>query len=96
MENETKSEGIGPITGAIIIIALLIIGGWYFIGSRVEKIQEQKAANDVGNIVTGTSTEVTDIQKDLDNVNVDALDLPYINKIFFLTTSFSEYRYFFC
>jgi hypothetical protein len=65
--------GFGGVMGAIIIIVILVAGGWYFIGGRVEKIQEQKAsiANEV---VTGTSTEVTDIQKDLDNVNLDILN----------------------
>jgi hypothetical protein len=79
MENETNNNlppeqahhGLGGIIGTLIIVALLIAGGWYFIGNRVEKIQEQKAqqpANtEIGDIVTGSSTEVSDIQTDLDN-----------------------------
>ena len=42
MENEEKSNGIGGIIGVIIIIVILIAGGWYFIGGRVDKIQDQK------------------------------------------------------
>jgi hypothetical protein len=77
MENETKSGGIGPVAGAIIIIALLIIGGWYFIGNRVEKIQNQPATStEVGGVATGSSTEVKDIQTDLNNVNLDVLNQP--------------------
>ncbi len=80
MENETNTtqeeKGMGGITGAIIIIIILIAGGWYFIGGRMEKIQDQKLQNAIQNIdvTTGTSTEVDDIQKDLDNLNLDVLN----------------------
>ena len=81
MENETntipaepKSGGLGAVTGAIIIIILLIAGGWYFISGRVEKIQEQKEANKVLDVSTGSSTEVADIQTDLDNLDMKVLD----------------------
>lgn len=73
MENETKSSGISGIIGAVIIIILLIAGGWYFIGNRVEKIQKDKQATAVDDVSTGTSTEVADIQTDLDNLNVDII-----------------------
>jgi len=72
MENETKSGNVGGIIGAIIIIILIIAGGWYFIGNKVEKIQDQKQITPI-EVSTGTSTEVTDIQTDLDNLNVDIL-----------------------
>lgn len=74
MENETKSGGSGGIIGAIIIIAIIIAGGWYFIGNRVEKIQDQKGTASAIEITTGTSTEVADIQTDLDNLNLDVLN----------------------
>ncbi len=74
MENEQKSGGMGAIIGAIIIIIILVAGGWYFIGNRVEKIQDQKDANKVLDITTGSSTEVDDIQADLDNLDMNALD----------------------
>ncbi len=73
MENEEKSKGVGGIIAAIIIIVLLIAGGWYFIGNRVEKIQDQKNNGSAIEVTTGTSTEITDIQTDLDNLNVDTL-----------------------
>jgi hypothetical protein len=77
MENETKSGGMGAIIGAIIIIIILVAGGWYFIGNRVEKISDQKEqakANQTIDVTTGTSTEVDDIQADLDNLDLNALD----------------------
>ena len=49
MENEATNtistepkNNFGGIIGAIIIIVLIVAGGWYFIGNRVEKIQDQK------------------------------------------------------
>ncbi len=71
---EQKSGSTGGIIGAIIIIILIVIGGFYFIGNRVEKIQEQKQNTPVNEITTGTSTELVDIQTDLDNVNLDVLN----------------------
>lgn len=76
METEEKSGGMGGVMAVIIIIIILLAGGWYFIGNRVEKIQNQKQVPAVINeITTGTSTELTDIEKDLENLNLDALDL---------------------
>lgn len=81
MENETNSTistepkgGFGGVIGAIIIIVLIIAGGWYFIGNRVEKIQNQNQATTTIEVTTGDSTEVTDIQTDLDNLNLKVLD----------------------
>lgn len=70
---ESKS-GLGGVIGTIIIIIILLAGGWYFIGNRIEKIKEQKEATKVLDLSTGTSTEVTDIQTDLNNLDLDALD----------------------
>ncbi len=81
MENETntiptepKSGGTGAIIGAIIIIVLLVAGGWYFIGNKVEKIQDQKESVKTLDVSTGDSTEVADIQADLDNLDLKALE----------------------
>lgn len=71
---EPKSSGVGAITGVIVIIIILIAGGWYFIGNRVEKIQEQKEVNKVLDVSTGSSTEVEDIQTDLENLDLNVLD----------------------
>ena len=75
MENETKNGGMGAIMGVIIIIALLATGGWYFFSNRVEKIKNQQAIiTEVNDIITGSSTEIEDIQTDLDNLDLKALD----------------------
>ncbi len=72
--NESK-DGFGGIIGAIIIIVIIVAGGWYFIGKRVEKIQDQKTATSTPiEVTTGLSTELTDIQTDLDNLDLKVLD----------------------
>jgi hypothetical protein len=74
MEGEQKKEGISGLMGAIIIIVIIVAGGWYFIGNRVEKIQDQKEAGKVLDVSTGTSTEVADIEADLNNLDLNSLN----------------------
>jgi uncharacterized protein HemX len=74
MENTEKSSGMGAITGAIIIVVILAAGAWYFIGNRVEKIEIQKQATKVIDVSTGSSSEIADIQTDLDNLDLNSLD----------------------
>jgi Ca2+/Na+ antiporter len=77
MLQEPKSGSTGAIIGAIIIIVLLIAGGWYFIGNRIEKIETQKKSNNkdiVIDLTTGTSTEIKDIQKDLEGLDLKVLN----------------------
>ncbi len=74
LPGEQKSGSMGGIIGAIIIIIILIAGGWYFISNRVEKVQEQKQASKVLDVSTGSSTEVADIQTDLNNLDMNSLD----------------------
>ncbi len=70
---EVKTGGNGAVIGAIIIIIIIIAGGWYFISNRLEKIEKQKQET-ANQILTGSSTEITDIQTDLDNVDLNILD----------------------
>ena len=74
MENTEKSSGMGAITGAIIIVVILAAGAWYFIGNRVEKIEIQKQATKVIDVSTGSSSEIADIQTDLDNLDINTLN----------------------
>jgi len=75
---EPKSGNTGAIIGAIIIIVLLVAGGWYFIGNRVEKITETAPTTPTNTAEINTnlsdSTELNDIQADLDSLNVGILD----------------------
>jgi Ca2+/Na+ antiporter len=84
MENETvnitpsqpksRVSGWGAIIGAIIIIIILIIGSWYFISQRIEKVEQQKLDNLVNEVNSGTSTEIEDIQTDLNNLDLNVLN----------------------
>ncbi len=74
MENTEKSSGMGAIMGAVIIIVILAVGAWYFIGNRVEKIEVQKQATKTMDVSSGLSTEVVDIQEDLNNLDLNSLN----------------------
>ncbi len=74
---EIKKENTsGGIIGVIIIIILLLIGAWYFFSERLQKIEEQKkmATSTIINIKSlSTSTEIQDINNDLQKINVSGL-----------------------
>lgn len=54
---EENKSSIGSIIGAIIIIALIILGGLYFWGKRIE---EQKNAK---NLVTETTEQESEVDQ---------------------------------
>lgn len=68
MEQE-KSNGIGGIAGIIIVIAILVIGGFYFVGQRIEKQKQFEATVNSAS----TSDEIVDLQKDASSTNFDNL-----------------------
>ena len=89
VEAPQNKSSIGSIVGTIIIIALIILGGLYFWGKRIE---EAKSTQNVINDQTG-STETTDtdqeaaaiksmsssddinsIEADVQSTNLDNLD----------------------
>jgi len=77
-DSNGKSTGTGALIGTIIIIVVLIAGGWYFVSSRMDKINQQNSAvneatTTFSTSTLSTSTEIVDIQKDLDSVNLDTL-----------------------
>lgn len=78
METGEKSGGVGGIMGAIIIIVILAAGAWYFIGNRVEKIETLKVENqkavEEAKVNPNTSSEIIDIQADLNNLDLKVLN----------------------
>ncbi|MEI6843305.1 MAG: hypothetical protein WCK48_02250 [bacterium] len=82
---EEKKIGIGSTVGTIIIIALIVLGGLYFWGKRIEEsknIQQmtsdttQTTADQSEAAVIKTLTpddEISSIEQDLKNTNVDSL-----------------------
>ncbi len=73
---EQNKSSIGSIIGTIIIISIIILGGLYFWGKRVE---ESKIKQDLVNSSTSTTTgdnEAASIRStsqsdDLDSINAD-------------------------
>ncbi|MBP9668743.1 MAG: hypothetical protein KBE09_00430 [Candidatus Pacebacteria bacterium] len=79
--------GIGPIVGAVIIIALLIFGGLYFWGTQIEKEQtpetlpmilgdqpQVQAAPVQDNTALSPSDEPAAIEKDADDAYMAQLE----------------------
>ena len=87
---EENKSSIGSIVGTIIIIAVIIIGGLYFWGKRIEesKAKEDLIANqqvppiNTLPIETGTTSiktvsptdDLDSIEADLNNTNLNDLD----------------------
>ncbi len=81
------SSSTGSIMATIIVIALLILGGLYFWGKRIETQREnQKALLEISNMENAAAVEISNInnisaddsldslQKDINSTNIDSID----------------------
>ena len=62
---EIKENPLGPMTGIILIVLVLLIGAWYFLWQRVAKLEDQKENPPVATTTTriinlGTTTEIVE------------------------------------
>ncbi len=90
MEPQTQNKSsIGSIIGIIIIITIIILGGLYFWGKRVEEakykeqmINEAQNQNQADNVVVNESTaikttssgdDLNSIENDLNSTKIDNL-----------------------
>lgn len=75
MEKNKKIEDFGTMAGIIIVIIVLIIGAFYFVGQRIEKQKEFKNNMNLGEIATTSSSsdEISSIEKDAKSMNFDNL-----------------------
>lgn len=84
-QSQNKSS-IGSIIGTIIIIAVIILGGLYFWGKRIEEARQKDKlisepvttetveVNEASTIKSVSSgDDVNSIEKDLNNTNLDNL-----------------------
>ncbi|MEQ1561681.1 MAG: hypothetical protein ABL899_03105 [Nitrospira sp.] len=85
MEPQAQESSIGSIIGTIIIIAIIILGGLYFWGKRIEENKAKQAlveetveltpaemeANTIKSITP--SDDLTSIEADLNGTNVNNL-----------------------
>jgi hypothetical protein len=68
-----KDGSVGPVIGSIIIIVLLVLGGIYYftsINTAVAPVIE----NEPSTPTLSDSTEIEDIEKDLEETTTDDLD----------------------
>ncbi|HEY4495758.1 MAG TPA: hypothetical protein VJC04_00135 [Candidatus Paceibacterota bacterium] len=81
--NQTsENKPAGPIIGVVIIILILVVGALYFWGAKLNKEANQTPENilsaedqTLNQLQTqSTSTEVTDINADLNATVLDGLD----------------------
>ncbi len=72
---DQNKTGIGSLLGTIIIIAIIILGGLYFWGKRVEesKVRDELVSSQMSgnNAETSESDDVDAIENDLNNTNLD-------------------------
>ena len=80
-KSTNKDSTIGPIIGSLIILVILIAGALYYWGQRLSESKARKTALDKATmlnqtikyfgtsteIISGTSTNPADIEKDLNS-----------------------------
>lgn len=67
---QVRKEGsVGPIIGSVIIILLIIMGGLYFWGSVIQKQRAEAELRKQARV-----EDISVIEKDLNETNIDALD----------------------
>jgi hypothetical protein len=75
--NPNEKSGVGPIIGSIIVIVLIVLGGLYFWG---QKLQTEEPIDPERDSLTSElseqsdSDEITEIDEDLDSTELDSLD----------------------
>ncbi len=78
---EGDKKSLGPVVGVIVIVGVLILGGFYYWTSSVEEVtitaEEIVAQEDEAVMILekqGTSDEVVDIEGDLTVTDLEGLD----------------------
>jgi uncharacterized protein HemX len=82
LQEKSKPESeVGPIVGSLIIVVILVIAAVYYWGQHLNTIQEQNTAaqksalelqqeaESEGAVIISTSTNISDIEKDLNAIN---------------------------
>ena len=81
LQQKPHESSIGPIVGSLIIVVVLIIAAIYYWGQHLNTLQEQSVAEQNrtaelqqeaksnGAIIVSTSTNISDIEKDLNSIN---------------------------
>ncbi len=74
---QNKQTDFGSMIGIFIVIIILLFGAFYFASQRIEKSKEFQATINQENLATTSiaapSDEVSDMEKDANSMNFDAL-----------------------
>lgn len=77
--NQGSEGSVGPMIGVIIILAVIVLGGLYFWGQRVDRSDNALNGDDtVAELEQiesqSSSDEVSSIEADLEATDIDSLD----------------------
>jgi len=81
-EQNQERKQMGPMMGIVIIIAIIVFGGLYFWGARLNDVQNEideipLILGDEGSDITPTETtgdSPENIEEDFDTTDIDALE----------------------
>ena len=79
MQNGEEKKSIGPLIAVIIILALVIVGGLYFLKTRSSQPIYETPVENVDSITESLNTQsnsddLSSIEADLNATNLDNLD----------------------
>ncbi|MEI6296604.1 MAG: hypothetical protein WCO84_03080 [bacterium] len=75
MKNIYNKGNTGPLIASIIIILVLLVSGIYAMKERPLKVETPVVDSEIEALSTqGTSTEIYDIEKDLNETNLNDLN----------------------
>jgi hypothetical protein len=80
VQNSIEKKSVGPLVAVVIILALIIIGGLFFLKERSSQPTYQIPTEVAGDSVTAslkkqsTSDDLNTIEADLNATNLDNLD----------------------
>jgi len=70
MTNKDETNEIGTVSGILIIVTMLLFGGFYFFGQRIEKQKEAEALR---------QQMASSSQEDLNNIQNEATSIDFQN-----------------
>lgn len=86
--SKSSEHSVGPIVGAVIIVLILVLGGLYFWGERLNESQESLTAEQIEQTpdetllelkTQGGSDELADIEADAAATDLENLDIELKN-----------------
>jgi CHASE3 domain sensor protein len=74
MEQNKQTNDFGAMAGIIIVVIFLLVGAFYFGDQRIEQSKQFQASINEAVATTSTSSdEISDIEKDVNSIDVNSL-----------------------